>query len=175
MQDIMSGPKSDDTDILMELLSSPPSNIIEQVSEAQKSRSKARLNPLFFSPTHNRDKCSEFHHITDRELSSRGSIVNPKNKHNKLRQVRNQYRYEKLLLQREKVTDKQFKQDVERKYDEQVREFLNWEDVNRLIEDERDILSENKRNSLELQEAEARAWEEEMELMELIESLDLNS
>lgn len=52
---------------------------------------------------------------------------------------------------------------------------MNCEDINRLIEDERDILSENKRNSFELQEVEARAWEEEMELMELIESLDLNS
>ncbi|KAI5906280.1 hypothetical protein K4G60_g5560, partial [Candida parapsilosis] len=85
-----------------------------------------------------------------------------------------QHRYEKLSLQREKVTDKQYKEDVEREYDEQAREFMDNEDINRLIDDEWEIMNENKRSSLELEEAEARAWEEEMELMELIGTLDLN-
>ena len=63
---------------------------------------------------------------------------------------------------------------MEREYDEQAREFMDNEDINRLIDDEWEIMNENKRSSLELEEAEARAWEEEMELMELIGTLDLN-
>ena len=179
VQGVTMNPNNDDnTNTLMELFSSPLSSIIEQVGETQKSRNKARLNPLSSSPTssptRHKTQSLKFHHITDKELSQRGSVINSRNKHNKIRQVRSQHRYEKLLLQREKVTDKQYKEDVEREYDEQAREFMDNEDINRLIDDEWEIINENKRSSLELEEAEARAWEEEMELMELIDTLDLN-
>ncbi|KAI5959447.1 hypothetical protein KGF57_002085 [Candida theae] len=168
-------PKSDDTEYSMELLSSPSSSITEQVNEMQKSRSKARLNPLSSSPTPSRTRTSEFHHVTNQEQARRFSTTNPRNKHNRIRQVRNQHRYEKLSLQREGISDKQYKQDVEREYAEQVREYVESEHIDRLVEDERELLSENERSGFDMQEAEERAWEEEMELMELIGSLNLGS
>lgn len=175
MPDTLMSPRSDDDDTLMGIMSSPTSSVIDQVNETQKSRSKTRLNPLSSPSKHNRSRCQEFHHITNQERLQRSSMANPRNKHNKIRQVRSQHRYEKLALQREYISDKQDKEDFERKYDQKVREVMGNEDLDRLIEEENDMLNENKRSSFEIQEAEARAWEEEMELIELIDSLDLRS
>lgn len=103
-------------------------------------------------------------------------MINNRNKHNKLRITRKQYKQDKILLQRNRTFELQTKEDTENQYNQDIDQ-LNL-DIDTLIEEERDLDAvsdagydacieeyENEMDDYELQQ--------ELEMVELMSQLEL--
>ncbi|KAK7687410.1 hypothetical protein QCA50_009275 [Cerrena zonata] len=109
---------------------------------------------------------------------SRGSFNH--NRHDKMREVRERHRDDKLLMNREKIGDLQDVDDYQRKYEEEARKFEI--DLERLINDEEELEKERQETraaeekaSFEEEELEEYLRMEQQELEEMISQMDLGS
>ncbi|RCK59378.1 hypothetical protein Cantr_07049 [Candida viswanathii] len=165
----------------MDIPSSPPTTAVEQILQQQRERAAVMKRPLHSSsplkseseyslPYREGGRGRFNHHAIE---SPRSQNFNLRNKHNKIRQVRNQHRHDKLMLQRETMDSRQFLEDMLSQYEADCRDATGGVNIDRLIEDEREI--EEDQEYLEyLEEAEQREWEEDAELIDMILSLEIS-
>lgn len=117
-------------------------------------------------------RSSSYHHAGMGDINGHSSAINQKNKHNKLRQVRDQYRQNKADLRREKTMDVQYKDDLTKQYNQQFNTEGLDVDLDRLIEEERrddeDEYVEDYEKDLEYYEI-----QEELEIAEMLRDLEL--
>ncbi|CAX42005.1 conserved hypothetical protein [Candida dubliniensis CD36] len=163
--------------------SSPPMSVLNQLMKHQQARSTKLMKPFSssssppnsesddLSPSRpNKGRGKYYHHPVE---SSRSQNFNLRNKHDKIRQVRNQHRHDKLMISREKINDQQFKRDINDQYEKEYEHVTDGLDIDRLIEDEQ----ENTDTQVWLQhyeeEAEEREWEEDADLIDMIQSLEI--
>lgn len=164
----------------MNIPSSPPSTALDQIHQQQRARVESMRRPLSSSSPTKSDNSMSLpfreqsrgrynHHVID---SPRSQNFNLRNKHNKIRQVRNQHRHDKLMLQREVIDSRQFREDTLNQYEAGFREVSNSSNIDQLIEDEHEI-EEDEELLAFLEEAEQREWEEDAELIDMILSLEI--
>ncbi|KAK6454845.1 uncharacterized protein RJT20DRAFT_156225 [Scheffersomyces xylosifermentans] len=166
-------------------------SVLEDLHEKQQERSIRRLQPLASSspirrggpdlsssPTSGSKRNKYYHHhqIDEIEANGRNLALNMRNKHNKLRQVRNQYKQDKIMVQRSRINDMQFKEDFKQKYEFEYDEMLAGLDLDQLIEEEREIDEIDRNNEYSVYEQELLEMErqEEMEIAEMLESMKLS-
>lgn len=101
-------------------------------------------------------------------LDSHVGVVNLRNKHSKMQQVRAKNRMDTIAMQREKFSDSQTKHDYELSNLEQWDKTYLGLDIDQLVEEEREELQ------LEC-ELEERALIEELEMAEMLSALDMNA
>lgn len=168
-------------EVQMNIPSSPPTNALDQILQRQRERAETMMKPLSSSSPIKSDSDASLpfragsrgrynHHVID---SPRSQNFNLRNKHNKLRQVRNQHRHDKLMLQREAIDSRQFREDVLNKYETEYKEVTNNMNIDQLIEDEQEIVEGDEFLDY-LDEAEQREWEEDAELIDMILSLEIS-
>ncbi|KAI5965581.1 uncharacterized protein KGF55_000943 [Candida pseudojiufengensis] len=158
-------------------MSVTPPSILDSIRDKQERRNRIRLNPLssspLQSPTHQiyqqRSNNHQFLPCHHNLPSSPTRPINLRNKHNKIRQVRDQHRQEKIRQNRDKTTDSQLDKDSKAEHESQVDDYLNNRNIDQLIEDEEEYLL----SQIASEEAELRALEEEMEILTMLESLEL--
>lgn len=163
--------------------SSPPMSVLNQLMKHQQARSTKLMKPFSSSSSPpnsesddllplrpNKGRGKYYHHPVE---SLRSQNFNLRNKHDKIRQVRNQHRHDKLMISREKINDQQFKRDINDQYEKEYEHVTDGLDIDRLIEDEQ----ENTDTQVWLQhyeeEAEEREWEEDADLIDMIQSLEI--
>ncbi|KAI5955289.1 hypothetical protein KGF54_001850 [Candida jiufengensis] len=161
--------------------SSPISSmsILDSINYEQQKRNRTRLNPLSSSPVQSPTHYQPTHYKNSHSHNTSNYYnrlsptrpLNLRNKHNKIRQVRDQHRHDKLIEKRDKTNDQQLQSDEKIEHNIQIDEFLNNRSIDDLIADEEE---EYRISRNELEEAEYRAWQEEMELIDLINSMDVN-
>ncbi|KAG2735165.1 hypothetical protein G9P44_001379 [Scheffersomyces stipitis] len=158
-----------------------PRNVVDDLHEIQQERSVRMLKPLSTSSPIRQGLSSSspiaprnrtYHHHQD-EIDSRCKTVNLRNKHNKLRQVRNQYKQDKIMLQRSRVNDLQFQEDFKKKYDLDYNEMVAGYDLDQLIEDERESEAQYAEIVAYERELEIMAMEEELEIAEMLEMMNI--
>ncbi|CAH2351953.1 hypothetical protein CLIB1423_05S02168 [[Candida] railenensis] len=137
------------------------SDNVEIINERQKERHNALYHPLS-SPI----KRQSTHHGT-----SRSNVINRRNKHDKLKEIRERHIQEKLVSNRERVANKQATIDYSRNLEEQGNDLFDENELIEMEERERqEKIEEEKKLQLELEEF-LRAEQEELE--GLVASLEL--
>ncbi|KAL6451855.1 hypothetical protein SBY92_003163 [Candida maltosa Xu316] len=165
----------------LDIPSSPPKDVLEQMLQRQQTRATNRLRPLSSSSPSKEESDSlspsaikrgrNYHHSVE---SPRSQNLNQRNKHNKIRQIRNQHRHEKLMSQREDIYEHQFRGDVINQYEAEYESITKKWDIDKLIEDEHDLEYEQRMLEKYIEEeVEDREWEEDEELIDLISSLEI--
>lgn len=158
-------------------------NVIDDLHRRQQQRSNRLFRPMS-SPIRSQDKGitrGSFNHVNHQNRDGRViGTYNRKNRHDKMREVRERHREDKLLMNREKMGDLQDVDDYQRKYEEEARKFEI--DLERLINDEEELEKErqetqaaDKRARLEEEELEEYLRMEQQELEEMISQMDLGS
>lgn len=114
-----------------------------------------------------------------------GRVINNRNKHLKIKQLRDQHRQDILSLRREKIDHHQSQQDYMTHQERELGIVITEEEIERLLNEEkalqeelarkRDCGEETEADKVEMMdEAERRLWEEEMELIEMIEEMGID-
>lgn len=179
----MSGPPSSPINCQLPRIKSSPRNVLDDLHEVQRERSNRRLNPLSSSPIKSTETSETLQSLFGKpQLASlnRTRILNARNKHSKLREMRDKSREHKVLANREKSFSDQFTHDWVDKYENEFDEVLGDVDLDRLIEEEQNA---NDRNSYDAdylaeqleQELEEFELQQELEMIELMLNLELES
>ena len=163
--------------------SSPPMSVLNQLIKHQQARSTKLMKPFSSSSSPpnseaddllplrtNKNRGKHYHHPVD---SLRSQNFNLRNKHDKIRQVRNQHRHDKLMINREKINDQQSKRDINDQYEKEYESITEGLDIDRLIEDEQNNTDIQGWLEHYEEEAEEREWEEDADLIDMIQSLEL--
>lgn len=139
---------------------------------ADMSTGGFRSGPLS-SPISRRS--SSYHHSGSGDINGHSSVINQKNKHNKLRQVRDQYRQNKVEMRRGKTNELQYKEDVTKLYDQQFNTEGLDVDLDLLIEEERRRNEDEEEEYLEDYEKDLEFYElqEELEIADMLRDLEL--
>ncbi|KAG7665261.1 uncharacterized protein J8A68_001317 [[Candida] subhashii] len=158
-------------------LKSSPRNVLDDLHQIQQDRSNRRLNPLSSSPTREKytgdtARCSV---VRARVTSlNRTQCFNNRNKHNKMREVRDQNRQDKVLTKREKSFSDQCNNDWADHYEHEFDDIMGGVDVDQLIEEEQDASADYLADQLE-KELDELELEEELEMIELMSKLELEN
>ncbi|KAK6203489.1 uncharacterized protein RJT21DRAFT_113387 [Scheffersomyces amazonensis] len=140
LHDIPSSPLSSQTSVSksysMNLSSSPP-NLIDDIHQIQRRRQNQLYKP--FSASSSPMEVRQFQMLSHSSSPLRNDRINMRNKHNKLKQVRDQYMQDKILLQRDKFNELQFRDDLHRHYEQEFEQLTKGLDLETLLQDEEEI------------------------------------
>lgn len=150
-------------------------NVLNDLHEVQMERSRKLYKP-FSSPIRGSDTdssglSSPIKYSNQEFPNGHQGIINNRNKHSKLRATRNQYKQDKIMLQRNRTHELQTKGDTENQYNREIDQ-LNL-DIDTLIEEERD--TDGYDACVEEYENELEDWElqQELEMIELMSQLEV--
>lgn len=153
-------------------------DILEDLHQLQQDRSNRIHYPLS-SPIrnildHGHRRSSQYHH---QNQQGRTAIINKRNKHDRLREIRDRHRQDKLGINREKMVDRQACEDYKLELEREANELYDVLDIDELINQENELESHiNESLPRHMYETELNEIlnEEQQELEQMVANIDLS-
>lgn len=150
-------------------------DILEDLHQHQQDRAHRVHYPLSSPIKNTQDhRSNQYHHPSQQ---GRTAIINKRNKHDKLREIRDRHRQDKLGLNREKLVDRQAYEDYKLLLEKEANELYDVLDIDDLIDQENELESHIvdclPRGMYET-ELDAFLNEEQNELEQMVANLDLS-
>ncbi|CUM49266.1 unnamed protein product [Debaryomyces fabryi] len=153
-------------------------DILEDLHQHQQDRANRIHYPLS-SPIrnvldHEHRRSSQYHH---QNQQGRTSIINKRNKHDRLREIRDRHRQDKLGINREKMVDRQAYEDYKLELEREANELYDVLDIDELINQENELesyINESLPRHMYETELDAILNEEQQELEQMVANIDLS-
>lgn len=153
-------------------------DIVEDLHQHQQNRTNRQYYPLSSPIRSNQEqehrRGNQYHHPS---RQSRTAIINRRNKHDKLREIRDRHRQDKLGINREKLFDRQAYEDYKILLEKEADELYDVLDIDELIEQENELESHTirctPRNTYEA-ELDEFLQAEQHELEQMVSNIDLS-
>lgn len=156
---------------------SKDTDIVEDLHQHQQNRANRLYHPLS-SPIRSTQglengRSNQYHHSDQR---GRTAIINRRNKHDKLREIRDRHRQDKLGINREKMFDRQAYENYKLQLEREA-ELYDVLDIDDMLDQENELERHNiicmPRNSYE-NELEDFLQDEQHELEQMVSNIDLS-